>query len=86
MVSSALPNPHSATVTHLHLIWRGGVTQGCVIPRAYLKLAPVTAEAKVREGDDLRHHQRIVVDVMKAGARTEKQALWSADHMLEDGR
>jgi hypothetical protein len=49
------------------------VTHGCVIPRACLKLAPVTAEAKVREDDELRHQRRIVMNMMEAGARTEKQ-------------
>jgi hypothetical protein len=62
------------------------VTHGCVIPHGCLKLAPVTAEAKVREDDELRHHRRIVMNMMEAGARTEKQVLWSADHTLDNRR
>ena len=45
--------------------------------------APVTAEAKVREGDELRHHDAVV---MEAGARTERQISWAADHTANNRR
>ena len=41
--------------------------------------APVTAEAKVREGDELRHRNAAVMNIMEAEARTEKQVSWPAD-------
>lgn len=44
--------------------------------------ASVSAEVKVREGDELRHHARVPVVkvVTEAGARTMNQVLWPADH------
>ena len=83
LLSMALAEVHSTTATPSASDMARWVTHSCVIPRAYLKLAPVTAEAKVRENNELRHHQRIVMNMMEAGARTEKQVLWSADHTLD---
>ncbi|KAF2626855.1 hypothetical protein BU25DRAFT_73865 [Macroventuria anomochaeta] len=86
--SRALTITHSATVAHRHLIWHGGslTAASSRVGTCISKYrAPVTVEAKVREGDELRHHDAVVKDMMEAGARTEKQVLWPADHTVDSG-
>ncbi len=47
--------------------------------------APVTAGAKVREGDEVRHHDTIAMAMVEARARKEKQTLLSADNIVGGG-
>lgn len=50
------------------------------------KISTCDSGGKGTRGRQLRHHRRIVMKVMEAGARTERQVFCPADHTRNDTR